>query len=140
MYTHVKRILDFLLSLLALVVLSPLLLVLAVIIRATSPGPVFFRQKRVGQYKSHFMIYKVNFDSIIPHLTAERDSVARLRVNYIGVERLQRHPYLSFTQAKAIYELRRNKFYLKSIDDLRGLNCLTDEDIRRIEPYLSFEK
>ena len=58
MYTHVKRILDFLLSLLALVVLSPLLLVLAVIIRATSPGTVFFRQKRVGQYKSHFMIYK----------------------------------------------------------------------------------
>ena len=58
MYTHVKRILDFLLSLLALVVLSPLLLVLAVIIRATSTGPVFFRQKRVGQYKSHFMIYK----------------------------------------------------------------------------------
>jgi O-antigen biosynthesis protein WbqP len=58
MYTHVKRILDFLLSLLALVVLSPLLLVLAVIIRATSPGPVFFRQKRVGQYKNHFMIYK----------------------------------------------------------------------------------
>ena len=51
MYTHVKRILDFLLSLLAL-------LVLAVIIRATSPGTVFFRQKRVGQYKSHFMIYK----------------------------------------------------------------------------------
>ena len=72
----------------------------------------------------------VQFDTIIPHLTAERDSVARLRVNYIGVERLQRHPYLSFTQAKAIYELRRNKFYLKSIDDLRGLNCLTDEDIR----------
>ena len=58
MYTHLKRILDFLLSLLALVALSPLLLVLAVIIRATSPGPVFFRQKRVGQYKSHFMIYK----------------------------------------------------------------------------------
>ncbi len=84
--------------------------------------------------------YKVPFDSVIPHLTAERDSVARLRVNYIGVERMQRHPYLSFTQAKAIYELRRNKFYLKSIDDLRGLNCLTDEDIRRIEPYLSFEK
>lgn len=82
----------------------------------------------------------VQFDTIIPHLTAERDSIARLRVNYIGVERLQRHPYLSFTQAKAIYELRRNKFYLKSIDDLRGLNCLTDEDIRRIEPYLSFEK
>jgi O-antigen biosynthesis protein WbqP len=38
--------------------LSPLFLVLAVVIRATSPGPVFFRQKRVGLGKSHFMIYK----------------------------------------------------------------------------------
>lgn len=84
--------------------------------------------------------YKVPFDSVIPHLTAERDSVSRMRVNYIGVERMQRHPYLSFTQAKAIYELRRNKFYLKSIDELRSLPCLTEEDIKRLEPYLSFEK
>ena len=58
MYTHLKRILGFLLALLALALLSPLLLVLAVVIRATSPGPVFFRQKRVGLGKSHFMIYK----------------------------------------------------------------------------------
>ena len=58
MYTHLKRILDFLLASLALVVFSPLLLVLAAVIRATSPGPVFFRQRRVGQGKSHFMIYK----------------------------------------------------------------------------------
>lgn len=84
--------------------------------------------------------YKVPFDSVIPHLTAERDSVTRMRVNYMGVERMQRHPYLSFTQAKAIYELRRNKFYLKSIDELRSLPCLTEEDIKRLEPYLSFEK
>ena len=58
MYTCVKRILDLLLALLATVALSPLLLVLSAIIRITSPGPVFFRQKRVGKGKSHFMIYK----------------------------------------------------------------------------------
>jgi O-antigen biosynthesis protein WbqP len=58
MYTHLKRVLGFLLALLALALLSPLFLVLAVVIRATSPGPVFFRQKRVGLGKSHFMIYK----------------------------------------------------------------------------------
>ena len=58
MYIHVKRILGLLLSLLALVVLSPLLLILSAIIRLTSPGPVFFRQRRVGIGKSHFMIYK----------------------------------------------------------------------------------
>ena len=58
MYIHVKRILGLLLSLLALVVLSPLLLILSAIVRLTSPGPVFFRQRRVGIGKSHFMIYK----------------------------------------------------------------------------------
>lgn len=58
MYIHVKRLLDLLLSLVALVLLSPLLLILSAVIRLTSPGPVFFRQRRVGIGKSHFMIYK----------------------------------------------------------------------------------
>ena len=58
MYTHVKRILDFLLAGLALAVLSPLLAGLALAVKLTSPGPVFFRQKRVGLKKTHFMIYK----------------------------------------------------------------------------------
>ncbi len=113
----------------------------------TAKAIIYYRNQ-LGGYVSPQQIreikqlqdYKVNFDSIVPRLRAESDSVARLRVNYIGVERLQRHPYLSFTQAKAIYELRRNKFYLKSIDELRSLPCLTEEDIKRLEPYLSFEK
>ena len=108
---------------------------------------VWYRE-RLGGYFSPEQIREIStlkgmdikFDTIIPHLTAEKDSVTRMRVNYIGVDRLQRHPYLNFTQAKAIYELRRNKFYLKSINELRELPCLTEEDIRRLEPYLSFEK
>ena len=58
MYVHIKRKLDFLLSLLAIVALSPVLLVISAVIRFTSPGPVLFKQKRVGQGKRHFMIYK----------------------------------------------------------------------------------
>ena len=58
MYNHVKRILDLILSLLALAALSPLMLALALAVKLTSPGPVFFRQKRVGLKKTHFMIYK----------------------------------------------------------------------------------
>ena len=58
MYVHIKRILGFLLSLLAIVALSPVLLVISAVIRFTSPGPVLFKQKRVGQGKRHFMIYK----------------------------------------------------------------------------------
>ncbi len=58
MYGHVKRALDFVLALVALAVLSPLLLLIALLVRVTSPGPALFRQKRVGIRKTHFMIYK----------------------------------------------------------------------------------
>jgi len=58
LYRFIKRAFDFILSLAALAVLWPVLAVIAVIIKATSPGPVFFRQKRVGLKRSHFMIYK----------------------------------------------------------------------------------
>lgn len=58
MYLHIKRALDFILSLLALIVLSPLMGVLALIIKLTSPGPVLFKQKRVGIHKRYFKIYK----------------------------------------------------------------------------------
>ncbi len=58
MYTHVKRILDVVLAALAVAVLSPLMLAVALAVKLTSPGPVFFRQKRVGLNKTYFMIYK----------------------------------------------------------------------------------
>ena len=58
MYVHVKRALDFLASLIALAVLSPLLLAIALAVRATSPGPALFRPKRVGIHRTHFVIYK----------------------------------------------------------------------------------
>ena len=54
----IKRGLDFLLSLVGLIVLSPLFLVLIVAIKLDSRGPVFFRQKRVGIHKSYFNILK----------------------------------------------------------------------------------
>ena len=53
-----KRVLDFILSLIGLVVLSPVLLIIALIIKTTSPGPVFFKQKRVGKNKTYFNILK----------------------------------------------------------------------------------
>ncbi len=54
----VKRGLDLVLSFCALVVLSPLLLAISVWIKCDSPGPVLFRQKRVGKGKNLFFILK----------------------------------------------------------------------------------
>ena len=54
----VKRLIDLVLSGLGILVLSPVYLILAAAIVIDDPGPVFFRQKRVGLHKSHFMIMK----------------------------------------------------------------------------------
>lgn len=53
-----KRMLDVILSLCGLVILSPVFLLLAVWIKLDSPGPVFFKQKRVGKNKTYFNILK----------------------------------------------------------------------------------
>lgn len=58
MYKYLKRPLDFLISLIALVILCPIFLIIAVWIKLNSKGPVFFRQKRVGKNKELFEIYK----------------------------------------------------------------------------------
>lgn len=55
---YFKRGIDLFLSFCGIVVLSPLLLILAVIIKCTSKGPVLFKQKRIGKNDTHFMIYK----------------------------------------------------------------------------------
>ena len=55
---YIKRALDVVCSLLGIVLLSPVLLILAIWIKLDSPGPVFFRQKRVGKGKTYFNILK----------------------------------------------------------------------------------
>ena len=57
-YRYIKRIIDILLSGLAIIILSPLLLILCIAIKLDSPGPIFFTQKRVGSHKTYFQIYK----------------------------------------------------------------------------------
>ena len=53
-----KRSFDIILSILALILLSPLFLILAILIKVTSRGPVFFVQTRVGRYGRYFSFYK----------------------------------------------------------------------------------
>lgn len=54
----IKRLLDILFSFTALIVLSPIFLLLITIIKLDSKGPALFKQKRVGIHKSHFTILK----------------------------------------------------------------------------------
>ena len=80
-----KRVFDIFVSVLMLVVLSPLFLVLAIAIKIDSKGPVFYRQERVTQYGKRFRIHKFrtmvsNADKIGTAVTIENDS----RVTKVG--------------------------------------------------------
>lgn len=57
-YVKIKRIIDFAMSLIGLIVLSPIFLILMLAIKMDSPGPILFKQKRVGLHKTHFDILK----------------------------------------------------------------------------------
>lgn len=57
-YAKIKRGLGFLISLAALLVLSPVFLLICLLIRMDSRGPVIFKQKRVGLHQKEFMMYK----------------------------------------------------------------------------------
>ena len=58
MYIYIKRIIDFIIALIALVLLSPLFLILALWIKFDSKGPVIFRQQRLGLNGDVFTLYK----------------------------------------------------------------------------------
>ena len=58
LYTGVKRCLDFVAALGMVLVISPVLLLICLGIKVTSPGPVFFKQRRIGKDKKEFEIYK----------------------------------------------------------------------------------
>ncbi|MBR1802795.1 MAG: sugar transferase [Clostridia bacterium] len=53
-----KRIFDFMISFIMLILLSPFLLIMAIIIKIDSKGPVFYRQERITQYGRMFKIFK----------------------------------------------------------------------------------
>lgn len=57
-YMKVKRALDFIVSLMAVIILSPILLILCIAIKIDSKGPILFQQKRVGVHVTYFPIYK----------------------------------------------------------------------------------
>lgn len=80
-----KRIFDIAGSILLLILLSPLFLVLAIVIKADSKGPVFFRQTRVTQYGREFKIFKFrtmvnNAEKLGSQVTTKHDS----RVTKVG--------------------------------------------------------
>ena len=106
----VKRCLDIAVSAILLVLLSPVLLLIAILIKITMPGPVLFRQERIGQHRRPFLIYK--FRSMVPDAEAKTGPVVAKpgdsRVTWLG--RLLRR--LSLDELPQLYNVLRGDMSL----------------------------
>lgn len=74
----VKRLMDIVLSLLAMIILSPVFLVTAIIVKCTSPGPIFYAQERIGYRGKPFKMHKfrsmyVDAEAAGPALSSDED-------------------------------------------------------------------
>lgn len=77
-YEVIKRVIDVVCSFVGVLVLSPLFIIIAIIIKFTSKGPVFFSQKRVGRDGKEFKMYKfrsmvVNAEELKEKLVAQNE-------------------------------------------------------------------
>jgi lipopolysaccharide/colanic/teichoic acid biosynthesis glycosyltransferase len=82
----IKRSIDFILSLLFLIVLLPIFLVIGVLIKLESRGPVFFRQERIGKNQKRFRVFKFRtmIDNAINFGTGIKTSKNDPRITRIG--------------------------------------------------------
>lgn len=80
----IPRIVEVFVALLSLIIVAPLLALLSILIRITSPGPIVFRQKRVGRNGKEFVLYKLRTMHISnkgPQVTATGDK----RITNLGI-------------------------------------------------------
>jgi len=73
-----KRAMDIVGSLLALVIAAPVFAAIAIAIKASSKGPVFFRQRRIGQHGEPFVFFKFRSMKVGNDATAHKEYVKRL--------------------------------------------------------------
>jgi len=71
-----KRLFDFTASSLLILLLLPIWIVLPILIKSTSPGPVFFRQERIGKYGKKFILYK--FRSMVANAEIMQEKLIHL--------------------------------------------------------------
>jgi exopolysaccharide biosynthesis polyprenyl glycosylphosphotransferase len=119
----VKRVLDTIISLSCIIFFAPILLITAALIKLTSPGPIFFVQKRVGLNKRLISVYK--FRTMVPNAEQKQSELEHL--NEVGgpVFKIKNDPRVT----------RLGKFLRKtSVDELPQLFNVLKGDMSLVGP------
>jgi len=133
----IKRLIDVLVSGIGLLVLSPVLLFVALLIRATSPGPVFFRQVRCGLNGRRFILYK--FRSMVMDAEAKQAELRHLNEMHGPVFKVANDPRFTpigkWLRKTSIDELPQLFNVLKGEMSLVGPRPSLPREVELYEPW-----
>ena len=100
---------------------------------------VRYREQLGGYCHIGQLMEIANFpESALDYFTCKPTVTRRINVNQLSVEQMRKHPYLNFYQAKAIYDYRRLKGPLHSLQEMSLTGKFTSDDIERLAPYVEF--
>ena len=68
----------------------------------------------------------------------DNNLIKKINANTATIDEMKKHPYLHYNKAAAIFNYRKNHGNYKSINDLMNTKMFTEEDLKKIEPYLGF--
>ena len=75
-------------------------------------------------------------DEVLPWFVVSSPQPRQLNINRLSVSQMMKHPYISFYQAKAIYEYRKEYGNISSLDVLLRLDHFSSSDVERLRPYV----
>ena len=138
LYLFVKRLIDVLASTLGLIVLSPIFLIISILIKLDSKGPIIFSQKRVGQYGKEFNMYK--FRSMVSN--AEELKAKLMEQNEMSgpMFKMKHDPRITkvgkFIRKTSIDELPQLINILKGEMSLVGPRPSLPKEVSKFEPWM----
>lgn len=91
---------------------------------------------RKEQLREVYGIDSARYNDIAPHLTVDPSRITPIDINTADIDRLKRHPYLDYYQAKAIIRLREERGAYAGVGDILNIPIIDSETFTRIEPYL----
>lgn len=137
-YLFLKRFIDIFVSILGLILLSPILIVVSVLIKLDSKGPVFFSQKRVGLHGKTFNMYK--FRSMVVNAEEIKDKLKEQNEMSGPMFKMKNDPRITkigkFIRKTSIDELPQLLNVLKGEMSLVGPRPSLPKEVKEFEPWM----
>ena len=138
LYEVIKRLMDIMLSAIGLIILSPILLVVAILIKIDSKGPIFFKQKRVGLNGREFDIYK--FRSMVVNAEELKEKLEKQNEMSGPMFKIADDPRITkigkFIRKTSIDELPQLWNVIKGDMSLVGPRPSLPKEVEQFEPWM----